>query len=105
MQRTEHRSQIFDTLPALRYPLFITIKSGDIDSVGPAHIQSPVAVEILQSGPLRCRDHRAEIELFPHHADKGKRHAIGIGKSKVRKAVADDIRTGDGLTLLSLQKC
>ena len=48
MQRSQDWSQVLDALPAFFRPLLVAIESGDIESVGTADIETPVAIEVAQ---------------------------------------------------------
>ena len=97
MERPQHRAQVLDPLPALFDPLLVTVEARDVDAVGTAHVDRPVAVEVSQTRPVRSGDHRAKVEFLAHHARERKRHSIGVGETEIRKAVADRLGPSDRL--------
>src|SRR5271166_3336701 len=103
MQRAQHWTQFFYFLPALFRPLLVAIETGNIESIRTADIETPIAIEVAQLRTLGCVNHGAKVELFAHRAHEGKRHAIGVGKTQIRKAFADLFTPCDGLRTLGLK--
>jgi len=53
MHRSEDRTECLHTIPSALDPVFVALESRDIDAVGTADVQAPLAVEIAQSRPVQ----------------------------------------------------
>src|SRR5271156_3660705 len=91
MERSQNRTKVLHLLQPLGHPILVTVKTGDVEPIGTAYVQVPIAVEIAQFRTLRFRHHRAETELFAHRPCKRKGNPVGVGETQIGKAAADII--------------
>src|SRR5262245_64785025 len=96
MQWAEHWPNAPDPFPTFLDPFLVLIEAGDVHPVGAAHVDGPIAIEVLKFRTVRGRDDRAKIEFFPDHARERKRHAISVGEAKVREASTNRVSPGNG---------
>src|SRR5262245_31975961 len=95
MQWTEHGTHVPYAFPTVLDPFFVLIEAGYVHPVRAAHVDGPVAIEVLKFRTVRGRDDRAEIELLPDHAREGKRHPIGVGEAEIRETFTNGVSPGD----------
>ena len=100
MQRPEDGPEILHALPSTFDPFLVPIEAGDVEPVRAAHIERPVAVQILQVRATRCRDDGAQVEPVTNDLDERKRNACGIRKAEVGQARADRVAPFDRARVL-----
>ena len=91
VEGAEHRPEVAHSLQALRHPVLVAIKAGHVQTIGTAHVEGPMPIEVEKSRPVRLRHHRAQVEVLPHEPHEGKRHSVGVGETQIGEAVADGV--------------
>ena len=87
----KYGAEVLHAVPALLNPVLVPIESGDVEAVQTAHVETPAAIEIAQTRPLRRGHDRRQVESLPHLRREGKRDAVRVGEAQIGEALSNAV--------------
>ncbi len=81
MQRAEHEPEILGALETACHPFLVACGAGHVDTVGAAHVERPVTVQMLEPRAVGGGDDGGEVEVLVHEARERKRHPVRVGEA------------------------